>query len=399
MVRSRRGLSPGESPTLVGVVLTIALGAAIDVGGQFQAFGLGPFVGAPLAAIAGALMMAIAGLWLVQGERKLGTRLEQVVMWLPSLALVLSVVVNPVTRALPWSAPEHLWLAPLAIALVVLPLLRAPSFVVVLVAVAAGLLLRAITFKATEYSQGGDMIPLAHRAGGNLLAGTSPYRLYDFSWKVPLTYWPVTMLAYVPARLLRVHPRWVGVAAEIVVQAAVFLVASNGGRRVRTAFRHPALVLGATIFLLSSSIEWVRIATAPVGWAAIALALAAVVTRMRTESLLVGVAMASTPLAAVFTAFVALAWWREDGVRVFIRKSAVACAVAFALVLPFLLWAPRNFIEGTVLWFNDLDRFPRLKWNESRTWAAYPGFAGLAWQLGLERWLRPLQAALVALLA
>jgi hypothetical protein len=73
--------------------------------------------------------------------------------------------------------------------------------------------------------------------------------------------------------------------------------------------------------------------------------------------------------------------------------------VAAILIAPWVFTAPRAFFDGVVLWFNDLDRFPRAKWVESRAWAVNPGFAGVFWTLGLERWLKPIQLALVSGLA
>jgi hypothetical protein len=109
--------------------------------------------------------------------------------------------------------------------------------------------------------------------------------------------------------------------------------------------------------------------------------------------------LAATPFAAPLFPVVLVATWRERGVRAVLLLAGQAAAVVAALVAPFYLWAPREFVEGTLLWFGNLERFPRLRWTEARTWLEYPGLGGLFWTLGIERWLQPLQAALVVGLA
>jgi hypothetical protein len=73
--------------------------------------------------------------------------------------------------------------------------------------------------------------------------------------------------------------------------------------------------------------------------------------------------------------------------------------LAAALLLPWFLWGPGPFLDGAVRWFNDLNRFPRMKWQTEHTWADITGFSGLFWEWGQERWLKPIQAAGVLLVA
>jgi hypothetical protein len=125
--------------------------------------------------------------------------------------------------------------------------------------------------------------------------------------------------------------------------------------------------------------------------------LALVTSRSRLAAIAVGVAAATTPLVAVFAPLVLLAWWRTDGLRAALVRAASALVVAAALIAPWVIWSPSAFFDGAVLWFNDLDRFPRDKWIRFRTWQRYVGFSGLYWREGLEAWLKPTQALSVAI--
>lgn len=73
-----------------------------------------------------------------------------------------------------------------------------------------------------------------------------------------------------------------------------------------------------------------------------------------------------------------------------------ALFVAAACVGPFVVWSPGAYIDGAILFLNDLDRYPRLKWIESRAWVEQVGLAGAFWTLGLERLLAVLQLGAVA---
>src|SRR5437016_11087273 len=96
--------------------------------------------------------------------------------------------------------------------------------VTVLIAVAAladaWLRVRRIARSPINVTQG-DMLPLLQAAVRTFAAGANPYCAYHVPWEIHLTYYPGLWLAYLPAELLHVDYRYVGVAA-IVGVAAVF---------------------------------------------------------------------------------------------------------------------------------------------------------------------------------
>ena len=46
----------------------------------------------------------------------------------------------------------------------------------------------------------GDMLPLVNASTARLLNGHSPYYVYQMPYDLPLTYWPLNLLPYVPFR-------------------------------------------------------------------------------------------------------------------------------------------------------------------------------------------------------
>jgi hypothetical protein len=265
-----------------------------------------------------------------------------------------------------------------------------------------GIALRLLHFSRFSIDVGGDMLPLTRSALDSFLAGRSPYAYHHVPDLLPLTYYPLTWLAYLPAYLLHIDLRWTNLVAELAIPAAALYAGRRPGEREAQAAGDSAgsaLLLWSFVFLLPSSVFFDRITTAPVAWALLAWTLAVAIRGSRWDWLLAGLLAAATPLAALPALFLVLAWWRRLSWRQAMGRAAAAAAVALILIVPFYLWSPRGFLDGAVLWFNDLDRFPGTKWRAHQTWQRYVGFGGLFWRVGLARWLAPIQWTLVAGLA
>lgn len=260
-----------------------------------------------------------------------------------------------------------------------------------------GTLVRMVHFQVYAYDVGADMLPLVMSAAQSLLSGKSPYAWYDLPGPLPLTYYPLTLLAYVPSAWLAFDPRWVNVAAQLGIASAIFwLGRSRPGEdaaRAREA-SDAALTAWGAVYLLPSSIYFDRITTAPVAWCALAWLLVLLARDRPRSWIALGVAGATTPLTAVCVPFAACVWGR-GGARVLAARLGPAALLALALIAPWYAWAPAAYVEGTVLWFNDLARYPGSTWALAETWARYVGFGGLFWAAGKAHWLRPIQAAAV----
>lgn len=280
---------------------------------------------------------------------------------------------------------------------------RVPASYVAALAVFAGIVLRATHMRAFGPHVGADMIPLVTSAVDSLLSGQSPYRWHEVPGRLPLTYYPLTVLAYVPARLLAIDLRWTNVAAQLAILVALRWA---GGARARAQHSEANRQVseGATLgfsvlFLLPSSVYFDRITTAPIAWAMLTWLLVLVGLGSRRAWLLLALAAVTTPLAALCFPFAAIVAYRLRGGRRAALELLGAGGLAALLLLPWYLWAPSDFVEGTVRWFNDLDRYPGTVWNWDRAWERYVGLGGLFWDAGRERWLKPMQAASVLLIA
>jgi hypothetical protein len=138
--------------------------------------------------------------------------------------------------------------------------------------------------------------------------------------------------------------------------------------------------------------------TAPITWALLAWLLALVVAgRTRASAVLLGLSAAASPLVAVFGPFVGLHWLRRFGFAQALRLVLISGLVAGAIVLPFLLWSPQDFITGTYRWFNNITGWPRQKWLETdpHVWSIITGYSGEFWARGNEHLLKPIQMLIV----
>jgi hypothetical protein len=262
-----------------------------------------------------------------------------------------------------------------------------------LVVAVAGLVLRLAAFWLNPLAvESADMLPLIKSANESLLAGTSPYRLYNLhTWPLPLPYLPGTWLAYLPAVATGLDLRLVNALAELIVLGALALACGN-----RNAL--PLGTLVAALIYLSPSIVIFDIYTEhPILWMLIVVLFALLASgRVWAAALMWGVALATSPFALVISPFVALHLARATSPKQWWKLGALAAAPFLALVAPFVVWAPNEFFYGTLTWLNDLDIVGRSSWvvhGHQQLFAI--GFAGWFWFLGWERILKPIQAALV----
>ena len=381
--------------------LAVAMGLTLDVAGSQHVYGLEDAKGANREVITAAILLAVALLWLF--ARPQDAEDDHVPFWiaaLPAAAAMISIT-DIMTFIDPgWTTGRALLFGGGCAALLALAVRRAPGLAIAAVALVFGVILRSINMRYIPIEPSrGDMLPLVQQALTNFLDGRSPYAFYMMPWILPLTYFPLTWLAYLPAHLFGFDFRWINVGAEVAVLGAAMFVARHARGR-RSSAGGAAFILWGWLFLSPTVVHWDLTTTAPIGWAAIAWALALVVAgRQRMAPVALGVAAATTPFIAVFMLFIALNWWRSEGLSVTIARLARAALVAGLLLLPFFAWAPQPFLDGTVRWFNDLERFPRIKWRTERTWGDITGFSGMLWQWRLERWLKPIQLGTTLLVA
>lgn len=382
--------------------LAVALGLVLDVSGALHVYGLGDNPSLTREGSSAAALLIIAALWLLRPRATDETaESKRVPFWLALLPLVVAIfsISDVITRVFSgWTPIRVATFGAGIVALLVLGLRRGPGIALAAVAFVLGLAIRVphIKYIPLEPSRG-DMLPLVQQALDNLLRGRSPYTIYSMPWELPLTYFPLTWLAYLPTRLLGLDIRWTNVAAEIAILLAALHVERHTPRERRRFAPSTLVILWAWIFLSPTVIAWDMVTSAPIGWVAIAWVLALVQTRRHGAAIVVlGLAIATTPLVTVVLPLIALCWWRDDGLAPTIRRGLLALGIGGILLLPWYLWAPGPFLDGTVRWFNDLNRFPREKWRTQHTWAEITGFSGYLWEWRIEQWLKPIQFLSVA---
>jgi hypothetical protein len=355
------------------------------------------------ATVLGVVLLGLAGIWLRQARARVLGHVAP--SWSPRAERAASIGLALLPAAsIAWAVQNRgpgvfvvpAWI-PLAIVagwigacLAVVP--RIPVAIPIGAALLAGLGLRAFDFIAVPVdARRADMIPLVGAAVARLLEGHDPYVLYGMPWPLPLTYMPLTWLAFVPAVLARIDLRWTSAVCELGLLALLW---RRSGRANRPFLLLYAAWFGSTVMPYTDAIT-----AMPVQSCAIAAAALLVATRSRAAPAALGAAAATTPLVGALVPLVAVAWWREGGGRLVAKRASVAALVFAVLVVPWVIGNPRGFWVGPVRWFNNIDGFPRRTWNQSHAWAWVPGLTGVFWTLGLERLLRPVQLALVAAVA
>jgi hypothetical protein len=243
-------------------------------------------------------------------------------------------------------------------------------------------------------------------------------------WEVPLTYLPLTWLAYLPAYLLRGDLRITNLLAELGIGLALAWLAQSsrlwrgvgGGfatknqqkagprtqpQDVATALQaqgapEAGLLIWAWLFLQPSAMIWSLTTTAPVQWLLLTALLVFLSTdHVRRSAIMLGLCAAATPLVSIVIPFALLRWLRLGGWQLALRCAGAAALIGVTLIAPFLIWAPQPFIFGVWRWFNDNNLYPRLRWDMDQTWARMIGFSGMFWRHKLVDLLKPIQLVLI----
>jgi hypothetical protein len=422
--QAKNGTSPGSTvvrqairPFVFAVCATIVVDLATDAPWQRGQW-LGPFFQMTPAtqatsACCAALLALLTALLLLRGSERVAGSIAITGAWtrilwiLPIASMVFSFLWTRVQvetyLAIPWNA--MVVAAPLFVfgfALKRWP----PVYIAGLVAI-VGIAVRLVHFTHFSIDEGADMLPLTRAAIVNVLAGKNPYIYYNLPDPVPLTYLPLTWLAYLPPYLAHIDLRWTNVACEVAILAAFVIAGPRRETTVRpigragssVAVGDLALIAWSFQFLLPSSVYFDRITTAPVAWAMTSWCVVLSVRESPYSWAMLGLTAAATPMASILAPFLFVQGWKREGFRGAAARIVKAGLVTSLILAPFIMWSPRGFVEGTVLWFNDLARYPGTTWRAYQPWQRYVGFGGLFWREGLERLLRPIQWLLVGAIA
>ncbi len=277
---------------LTPLSLAVVLGLVLDVSGALHVYGLGDAPSLTREASSAAMLLLIGVCWLLlrPPDADATTASRRVPLWLALLPLLAAIfsISDTITRVFTgWSPLRLAVFGAGTAALLVVTLRRMPGIAVAVVAFVLGIALRLphIKYIPLEPTRG-DMLPLIQQALDNLLRGHSPYTTYSMPWELPLTYFPLTWLAYLPATVVGLDIRWTNVVAECAILLAGLHVLRHTPRECRRFGYDVLFVLWAWIILSPSVIYWDMVTSAPIGWAAIAWVLALVHTRHHRAAVL-----------------------------------------------------------------------------------------------------------------
>lgn len=189
-----------------------------------------------------------------------------------------------------------------------------------------------------------DMVPLLLQAGRKLLAGHDPYTLYHLTpgSAIHLTYLPGLLFAYLPAALMRLDPRIVGLVYTITAARLLYLGAGSGA----VAFLSPFLVSPYLVyrhdaylapFWLLLAISWVALSRARPAAIAVTCCVLAV-----TSQLLVIPALAMVVFG-----------FKRNGRSAMLRGLLPVAAACSATLGFFILLDVAGFFSGTVGHWHD----------------------------------------------
>ncbi len=184
-----------------------------------------------------------------------------------------------------------------------------------------------------------DMVPLLVRAGHELLSGHDPYALYHLSpgTEIRLTYLPGLLFSYLPAALLRIDPRLVGLVYTV---AAARLLYVRGGS---------AAAAFLSVFLVDPYLVYRHDAYLAPFWLLLAI-LWAVLTRPRPLAIAAscGVLCLTSQLLLIPACAAAIFGFKRYGRAAMLRSLVPAALVCGATLGAFLLADSATFAAGTI---------------------------------------------------
>lgn len=253
------------------------------------------------------------------------------------------------------------------------------------------------------YPDFGDMQPLVLMALDEFVGLKTPYRLYYMPWELPLTYLPLTWLAYLPAYWFDLDIRIVNLLIELAIGAMLGVVAYKHENRAKSQYlpRNYVLLWWGALFFLPMFSEYAQTATSQIFWLFVALTLTALAyaqDRLRDQILpavLLGLGLATSPFVAVAALFIGLYWLRHVLWQKTAILTGIALFVAFFIVAPFAISAPKNFFFGVFQWFNDTTLYSHEVWKVGYL-GTQPSLSVLFWNTGAQDWLKLLQIGWLA---
>lgn len=242
-----------------------------------------------------------------------------------------------------------------------------------------------------------DMLPVIQAGAQNFLAGNHPYIIYKLPWDVPLPYWPVTWLSYLPAVAAKLDVRLINILAEVGI-VLLFLSAIYAARNAPEI--NLPLGFATFVLVLPTSMFWDSFTSHQIWWFWLIVSVRLLMSqRFAGWSAATGIGLAASQLGLTVLPTMGFYVWRKLGLPRAILYMGGALLVAAAIILPFWITNPSGFWNNTIAYYADPLSASVLAWNGDKRWLYILGFAGEAWTFGVQNYLRYLQAIILLVLA
>jgi len=190
----------------------------------------------------------------------------------------------------------------------------------------------------------GDMLPVIDRGLGDLFAGRFPYLNYP----PPMPYLSGMFLAYVPPKLLNIDIRITNLILDVIAAFVVMRFSPRPAGREGTGERGFALdQLALPFFMLHPPWIYYSVNTqfSPCLFATALLGRAITTAGPRLQALTLGFAVGSNQMLVALGPILFGYWLANHGWRRAFALSALAAGVFLAMIAPFLLWNPWQFVN------------------------------------------------------
>ena len=193
------------------------------------------------------------------------------------------------------------------------------------------------------HPQLGDMLPLIDMVTDTFLTGQFPYKVYEFPWKVPLTYMPGLWMTYLPAQFLDFDLRHTGLlcSAGVVLLMLAAMVRRDTDTEV--------LIAGWVVifcFCLSPAIARFSINghTYPLWLYIGGFCMCLIGGHYKAAALCFGLVLATRQTSLVYLPFILVFFWRQGGWQLLWTSLVLMGLVCAALCLPFAIIDYRAFL-------------------------------------------------------
>lgn len=223
-----------------------------------------------------------------------------------------------------------------------------------------GIYLRILIIKTIPINaEIADMLPLIEKAGLTFMNGQNPYQIYFLPHKLPLTFWPLLWLSFLPAISLNLDLRWIGLILWVIISFILILYSI----KITKIQSSPIILFFCAINILLLQISSEFIAFHAYGHTYIIWLLLLLVgisvneKKWLASAILLGLLISSRQTAFIFLPILFALWYHQLGLKKAFYFAFVSFAFFFVISLPFFLSAPKDFLITPIQHYKDLGEY------------------------------------------